>query len=142
MASQLGPPPRASSEAVSRSMKGNRPKDTSPELQLRKLLREAGFPGYRLHWRVAGTRPDIAYPGRKIAIFVHGCFWHDCPTCKPRLPRTNSEFWERKRTLNRERDARKEAALREAGWDVLTVWECELKERVRLEEKIDERLGH
>lgn len=127
MASKLGPPPPPSSPAVTKSMKGNRGRDTAPELELRRLLRLAGFPGYRLHWKKAPGRPDVAYPGRRVAIFLHGCFWHRCPTCKPVLPKSNLEYWGRKFELNQERDARKEAALVDAGWTVITIWECELK---------------
>jgi len=124
----LGPPPPATSEAVSRSMKGNVAKDTKPELALRRLLREAGYPGYRLHWKKAPGRPDIAYPGRKVAIFVNGCYWHRCPHCNPSLPKTNTEFWEKKFALNQERDARKTKALEDEGWTVFTVWECQIRD--------------
>jgi DNA mismatch endonuclease (patch repair protein) len=108
-------------------MKGNRGRDTQPELLLRALLRQAGHPGYRLHWKKAPGRPDIAYPGRKVAIFVNGCFWHRCPHCQPAEPKSHSEFWQRKFELNRERDDRKCRELQDAGWTVITVWECSLK---------------
>jgi DNA mismatch endonuclease, patch repair protein len=123
------PNPIAVNEAVSRSMRGNVAKNTTPELTLRKLLRIAGFPGYRLHWKKAPGRPDIAYPGRKVAIFVNGCFWHRCPHCQPSSPKSHSEFWSRKFELNQERDARKARELREAGWRVAVVWECEIREQ-------------
>ncbi len=71
--------PPASSEAVRHSMQGNRSKNTKPELLVRRYLREAGLTGYRLQWKGAAGRPDIAFPGRRVAIFVHGCFWHRCP---------------------------------------------------------------
>lgn len=109
-------------------MKGNKARDTKPELQLRSLLREAGFPGYRLHWKGAPGRPDIAYPGRKVAIFMNGCYWHRCPRCQPALPKSHSDFWSRKFELNAERDARKVSELEALGWTVITVWECELRE--------------
>jgi DNA mismatch endonuclease, patch repair protein len=108
-------------------MKGNVRTGTKPELQLRRLLREAGFPGYRLHWKQAPGTPDIAYPGRKVAIFVNGCFWHRCPHCTPPNPKSHSEFWEAKFTRNQERDARKTRQLTAAGWRVVSVWECRLK---------------
>lgn len=127
MARQLGPAPPASSPAVSRSMKGNRGRDTSPEVFLRRLLRGAGFPGYRLHWGKVPGRPDIAFPGRRVAIFVNGCYWHRCPNCHPSLPKSNTAFWERKFELNQERDRRKTRELEALGWSVVTVWECELK---------------
>lgn len=108
-------------------MKGNRGTNTKPEVMLRKLLREAGYAGYRLHWRKAPGRPDIAYPGRRVAVFVNGCFWHRCPLCKPPLPHSNAEYWELKFAQNIERDARKVAQLEAAGWTVVTAWECELR---------------
>lgn len=122
------PIPSPTSPAVSRSMKGNRGRDTKPELLLRRLLRDAGYPGYRLHWKKAPGRPDIAYPGRKVAIFVNGCFWHRCPHCQPAEPKSHSDFWRRKFELNQERDARKVSELEDAGWTVVTAWECELRD--------------
>ena len=92
-----------------------------------------GFPGYRLHWRIDGEdgryicRPDIAFPGRKLAIFVHGCFWHRCPTCNLSLPKSNTDYWSQKFQKNVERDKRKEEALLEFGWSVYTIWECEIE---------------
>jgi len=124
--------PPASSPAVHNVMIANTSKDTKPELMVRKMLREAGHPGYRLHWRIDDAdgryvcRPDITYPGRKIAIFVHGCFWHRCPKCDLGLPNTNVEYWEKKFERNLERDKRKESALVDAGWSVNTIWECDL----------------
>ena len=126
-----GSPP-ASSPAVRKTMQGNRSRDTKPELAVRKMLRSAGFPGYRIHWRIDDSegryicRPDICYPGRKIAIFVHGCFWHRCPNCKPSMPKTNIEYWKPKFERNVERDRSKQEKLVNLGWDVKTVWECEL----------------
>jgi DNA mismatch endonuclease (patch repair protein) len=108
-------------------MQANRGKDTSPELLLRRALREAGLSGYRLHWSQAPGRPDIAYPGRKVAIFVNGCFWHRCPHCDPPHPKANRQFWADKFAENCARDQRKSRELEESGWKVLTVWECRLK---------------
>lgn len=108
-------------------MQANRGKNTRPEMQLRRLLREAGYPGYRLHWGKAAGRPDIAYPGRKVAIFVNGCYWHRCPHCTPPAPKTNAEFWEAKFVANEARDARQSAELEGMGWTVATVWECEIR---------------
>lgn len=118
-------------------MRGNVAKNTTPELRLRAMLRESGFPGYRLHWRNAPGRPDIAYPGRRIAIFVNGCYWHRCPTCEPPMPKSNTAFWERKFALNAERDERKTRELEAAGWTVLTAWECEIRSGAALERILD-----
>lgn len=108
-------------------MQANKARNTRPELELRRLLRAAGYPGYRLHWKQAPGHPDIAYPGRKVAIFVNGCYWHRCPHCSPPIPKSNSEFWEAKFIANETRDARKTAELEAAGWTVITVWECRLR---------------
>ena len=94
------------------------------ELPLGKLLWDAGLRGYRKHWTVAG-KPDFAWPGRKVAVFVDGCFWHGC-RCKY-LPRTNTEFWRNKIETNRRRDRRVSQALRRAGWTVVRVKECVVK---------------
>ncbi len=122
----LGPSPAAASTAVSKSMRGNTGRDTKPELFVRQLLREMGFRGYRLHWAKVPGRPDIAYPGRRIAIFVNGCFWHRCPLCHPSIPRSHSDFWAKKFSHNVMRDERKVRELRAMGWSVTTIWECEL----------------
>ena len=124
--------PPASSPAVHNVMVANTSKDTKPELRVRRMLREAGHPGYRLHWRIddaAGRyvcRPDIAYPGRKLAIFVHGCFWHRCPECAMGLPKSNVDYWTQKFERNIERDRKKERALVGLGWSIHTIWECEI----------------
>lgn len=108
-------------------MQANRARDTGPERRLRQALRAAGMPGYRLNWRSAVGRPDIAYPGKRVAIFVHGCYWHHCPRCYPNLPKSNPAFWARKFELNHERDARKRRQLEEAGWHVHEFWECDVR---------------
>lgn len=115
------------SEATRRTMQANKSKNTKPELLVRRALREAGLSGYRLHWKKCAGRPDICYPGRKIAIFVNGCFWHRCPHCNLHEPKSNVEFWQAKFARNRARDARNYASLIEEGWTVLVVWECALK---------------
>lgn len=114
---------------VSAVMSRIRAKNTKPELVLRALLREAGHTGYRLHYTKVPGRPDIAFVGRQVAVFVHGCFWHGCPLCKPRTPKSNSGFWSNKVATNQARDKRKSAALRTAGWKVITIRECQLRDR-------------
>lgn len=109
------------------SMQGNKRQNTKPELLVRQRLRAAGLTGYRLQWKKAPGRPDIAFPGRKVAIFVNGCFWHRCPHCNPSTPKRNTEFWEAKFRRNIERDARAITELKELGWTPITIWECELK---------------
>ena len=117
-------------EHTTRSMKSNKRKDTKPELVLRKALRDAGFPGYRLQWKVPG-RPDICYPGRKVAIFVNGCFWHRCPYCNLSIPKHNSDYWENKFSTNVARDERNLAELHDRGWTTIVVWECQLKKNLQ-----------
>ncbi|MDO4808049.1 MAG: very short patch repair endonuclease [Coriobacteriales bacterium] len=117
------------SAATRHVMQANKSKNTKPELLVRQALREAGLPGYRLHWKKCPGRPDICYPGRKIAIFVNGCFWHRCPHCNLSRPKSNVEFWDAKFARNKARDARNHSDLVEAGWTVLVVWECALKKK-------------
>jgi len=122
-----GRAPIPESESVSRVMSANKGKDTNPELMLRKALYRKGLSGYRLHWKKAPGRPDICYPGNKLAIFVNGCFWHRCPHCNPPMPKTNVAFWEDKFSKNVERDRRKSSKLEAIGWVVLVFWECQIK---------------
>ena len=124
---QLPNPPASS--AATCGDEGEPAKDTSPRTL--SACREArGYPGYRLNWKSAPGCPDISYPGRRVAVFVHGCYWHHCPMCHPKLPRSNPEFWARKFELNRERDARKRRQLEEANWTVYEIWEYEIRDRL------------
>lgn len=113
-----------------KSMQGNKRSDTKPEMLVRQRLREAGLPGYRLQWKKVPGTPDIAYPGRKVAIFVNGCYWHRCPYCKPAVPKRNTEFWEAKFKRNVERDEQVQQELGELGWTTIVIWECQLKPAV------------
>jgi len=101
--------------------------NTTTELPLAKLIWAAGLRGYRKHWKVPG-KPDFAWPGRKIAIFVDGCFWHGCARCKY-LPRSNTAFWRKKIQANQARDKRVRRILRIQGWRVLRFWEHQVKQR-------------
>lgn len=121
--------PESSSEVTTKVMKANKRSNTKPEIVVRQRLREAGLSGYRLHWNVSG-HPDIAWPGKKVAIFINGCFWHRCPHCNLPMPKSNVEYWAVKFELNKERDARKIEELEDAGWKVYVVWECQLKKKV------------
>jgi len=111
----------------SATMRAVKSRDTAPELAVRALLRKFA-PGYRLHRKDAPGIPDISYPGRKRAIFVHGCFWHghDCAR-GARAPKANAEYWRAKIERNRARDARCQQELAALGWRAVVVWECELK---------------
>lgn len=112
---------------VSAVMSRIRAKNTQPERMMRAGLRAAGAVGYRLHYKSAPGRPDVAFVGRKVAVFVHGCFWHGCPHCQRYRPKTNRKWWTDKLAANQARDARKAAELKKAGWKMITVWECRLK---------------
>jgi DNA mismatch endonuclease (patch repair protein) len=110
-----------------------RSKDTKPEMLVQRYLHASGL-RYRLHDVTLPGKPDIVLSGQRIVIFVQGCFWHwhgAACSIKPGKPRTNPEKWEAKLRGNVARDERHQQALREAGWQVLTVWECELKKAVR-----------
>lgn len=102
-----------------------RSKDTRPELIVRKAVWAAGF-RYRLHGSRLPGRPDLVFPGLSTVIFVHGCYWHAHHCQKGRVPGSNRSFWRDKFLKNKARDARNVRKLREAGWSVLTVWECSL----------------
>ena len=110
--------------AVMRRVKGS---DTAPELAVRRILRNAGI-GYRLGGAGLPGRPDLVMKGRRVAVFVHGCFWHghDCAR-GARKPKANAAYWAAKIERNRARDAAARAALEGSGWRVITVWECGMK---------------
>ncbi|WP_112486283.1 very short patch repair endonuclease [Thiomonas sp. X19] len=108
----------------SRMMSGIRGKDTKPEILVRKALFAAGY-RFRLHRRDLPGAPDIVMPGRKIAIFAHGCFWHSHEGCRyAKEPSTRPDFWKAKLQANVERDKRAMDRLGAMGWRVLCVWEC------------------
>lgn len=114
-------------------------RDTKPEMIVRRALHAVGL-RFRLHYGHLPGKPDIVLPSRRIAIFVHGCFWHrhPQPDCKlARLPKSRLDFWLPKLEGNRERDARNEVALQEAGWDVRVIWECELRQAAKLAEFVE-----
>jgi DNA mismatch endonuclease, patch repair protein len=119
------------------AMRQVRSRDTTPEVFVRRVLRSLGFGGYRLHRRELPGNPDVAWIGRKQALFVHGCFWHGhhCRRGK-RRPATNSAYWSAKILRNRTRDSRARAQLRKSGWRVAVVWECELRDAARLERRL------
>lgn len=120
-----------------------RRKDTQPELVVRRLCRELGFVGYRLHRSDLPGRPDIAWIGRKSAIFVNGCFWHSHKCSKGfRSVESNKEYWNSKFQMNRKRDASAIKALRAMGWQVCLIWECELKNLLEVKKRIKRMLDN
>lgn len=126
-----GRAPIPKKEVTSKVMSSIRAKNTKPELILRKSLVDSGLSGYRLHWKKAAGKPDISYPGIKLAIFVHGCFWHRCPYCNPPFPKSHKRFWKQKFKKNIERDIRKKHDLENNGWKVVIIWECQIKNNLR-----------
>lgn len=125
-----------SPEERSRRMSLVRSIDTKPEMAVRRLVHSLGY-RYRLHGSDLPGRPDLVFRSRRAVVFVHGCFWHRHEGCSlARLPKSRVEFWMAKLEGNRERDARKVVALKEAGWRVLVVWECELKNMEVLAERL------
>jgi DNA mismatch endonuclease (patch repair protein) len=118
-----------------------RGKDTKPERVVRSLLHREGF-RFRLHVRELPGRPDIVLPRHRAVVFVHGCFWHRHPGC-PRAftPSSNVEFWQKKLAANPPRDAANEKALRETGWRVVVVWECETKDAETLRARLLDALA-
>ena len=104
-------------------------KNTKPELLLRSLLHRSGF-RFRLHDKKLPGKPDIVLPRYKSVIFVNGCFWHRHPGCKyAYTPKSRQDFWFRKFEATVKRDKKKRKELKKEGWDVIVVWECELKKR-------------
>lgn len=104
-----------------------RSRNTRPELMVRKALYAAGF-RYQVNRRQMPGSPDIVFPGHRLAVFIHGCFWHQhvgCPRSK--MPKANREFWQHKLTCNVVRDNANKLILEQMGWKVLIVWECAIK---------------
>lgn len=121
--------PHVVAEATRKSMRANRGTETQPERRLRKALWQAGMRGYRKNVRTLPGKPDIVFGRRRLAVLVHGCYWHQCPHCtRNRTPKKNTDFWAAKFAANAERDMRNRAALEGLGYRVHVVWECQLKD--------------
>jgi DNA mismatch endonuclease (patch repair protein) len=118
-------------------MSSIRSRDTRPEILVRQILHRLGY-RFRLHRKDLPGRPDIVLPGRRVAILVHGCFWHGCRNCDrgTRIPKTNTDFWLAKIAENQRRDRRVRRLLREAGWRVIVVWACETANEERLANRL------
>lgn len=113
-------------EDRSKIMARVRAKDTAPELKVRRLLHALGY-RYVLHAKNLSGRPDVVFTRRRMAIFIHGCFWHQHPGCKAAArPASNVEYWRQKLTRNVARDISTREVLGAAGWRVLVIWECEI----------------
>jgi len=132
---------RLTPEQRSWNMSRIRGKNTKPELLVRRLLHAKGY-RYRLHGASRGIKlpgnPDLVFAGRRKVIFINGCFWHfhDCKVGQ-HSPKANAEFWETKRSRTRDRDASQRRQLENDGWQVLTVWECELRDLSAVENQLE-----
>ena len=120
--------------SVMRQVKG---RNTTPELTVRRALTKLGA-RFRLHRKDLPGAPDIVMPGRRLAIFVHGCFWHghDCAR-GARQPKANADYWRGKIARNRERDVANQAALEALGWRAEIIWECDLKGAAALKRRLE-----
>lgn len=126
----------ARSELMSRV----RQKDTSPELAVRRLLHSMGY-RFRLHVAELPGKPDIVLPRYRAVVQVHGCFWHGHEGCpRGKRPSSNVEFWSEKIAQNKARDERDQARLQSMGWQVVVVWECELKDTDALSTRLKDAL--
>ncbi|MDQ0341151.1 DNA mismatch endonuclease (patch repair protein) [Caldalkalibacillus uzonensis] len=105
--------------------------NTKPELLIRSLLHKMGY-RFRLHRKDLPGRPDLVLPKYKTVIFIHGCFWHQHPNCKKAtIPKRNREFWLKKLTRNMERDQQVIEELESMGWNIIIIWECQVKKNIK-----------
>lgn len=127
---------RLTPQQRSGNMSKIRSRDTGPEIAVRKLIHSLGF-RFRLHDATLPGRPDIVLKRHRCIIQVHGCFWHQHTRCVDgRIPSSRQGYWREKLTRNVERDLRVERELRELGWRVITIWECEVGDKVKLTAKL------
>jgi DNA mismatch endonuclease (patch repair protein) len=117
---------KKSSEERARMMRAFKRENTAPEMAVRRLAHQLGY-RFRLHRTDLPGKPDMVFVSRRKVIFVHGCFWHSHGCRITRIPKANLEYWLPKFERNRARDAKNLAALRDAGWSCLVLWECEIR---------------
>jgi DNA mismatch endonuclease, patch repair protein len=117
-------------------MRAVKSRDTSAEMTIRRLVYSMGY-RYRLHRKDLPGNPDLTFLSRRKVIFVHGCFWHG-HNCKrgARMPKTNRDYWTRKISRNRDRDAQHVKTLEQQGWNVAAIWECQMKDQEALRKQI------
>ena len=116
-------------------------RDTAPELAVRKLLHAAGY-RFRLHRKDLPGRPDIVLPKHKTVVFVHGCFWHSHGCKDSGTPKTNTGFWASKLADNSRRDIKNQTLLKQQGWNVQVIWECEIHKSLELFSSLKAALQH
>lgn len=124
----------------SENMRRIRSKGMKPEMAVRRMVHSLGY-RYRLHRRDLPGKPDLVFGPRRAVIFVHGCFWHQHDCRDGKIPSSNTEYWKPKLGRNVERDIQNQMKLREAGWKILTIWECEIYEEDKLKYRIHEFLS-
>ena len=125
----------------SRNMSRIKGRDTSPEIAVRSLLHRLGY-RFRLHRKDLPGTPDVVFPRRRKVLMVHGCFWHRHPGCRyAYVPKSRTDFWMGKFGRNVARDKTAQRQLQEKGWDVMVIWECELRYRSVLTDRLVEFLG-
>ena len=135
MADSLTPERRSANMSRIRSV------NSKPEMVVRQMAHAMGF-RFRLHRRDLPGKPDVVFPSRRKAIFVHGCFWHQHPDCREgRVPGSNQGYWVPKLGRNVERDRSEQAALASAGWELMVVWECETIDRKSLAARLQDFLS-
>ena len=134
-------PDQFSAEERSRIMSRVKSKGTHPEMLMRRALHRLGY-RYRLHRPDLPGRPDLALASRRKALFINGCFWHLHSGCgRARIPQSNRDYWTEKLERNRLRDSENVDALQVLGWDVMTVWECELRDLEAVVDRVASFLG-
>jgi DNA mismatch endonuclease, patch repair protein len=132
---------KISRERRSANMRAVRSRNTRPEMRVRQIAHRLGY-RFRVHRRDLPGKPDIAFPGRRKAVFVHGCFWHQHGGCRrASIPQSNRRFWRTKLARNAARDSEQLAAIKKRGWRTLVVWECEIKDEKRLTARLRKFLG-
>jgi DNA mismatch endonuclease (patch repair protein) len=124
----------------SENMRAIRGKDTQPELVVRRLIHRLGY-RFRLHRKDLPGKPDLVFPSRYKLIFVHGCFWHSHACKQGLIPNSNRDFWLPKLSKNSARDDRNTKTLAGEGWNVLVIWQCELKNIPSVARKVKRFLG-
>ena len=129
------------SQRRSEMMSRIRGRDTAPELAVRRIAHKLGL-RFRLHRKDLPGRPDLIFPKHRLAVFVHGCFWHRHDGCRyAYTPKSRTAFWTHKFTDNIARDRRNEKTLLDLGWRVLIIWECETRDAENIRQKLREFIG-
>ncbi|MEO8737716.1 MAG: DNA mismatch endonuclease Vsr [Edaphobacter sp.] len=124
----------------SENMRAIRSKNTLPEMAVRSLVHRLGY-RFRLHRSDLPGKPDLAFPGRRKVIFVHGCFWHSHDCKASLIPKSNRDFWLPKLLQNKTRDKKNLEALAQQGWNALVIWQCELKDNRSVGLRVKRFLG-